>query len=366
MGMRIGVIGCGVISDIYLKNLTTRFSGISVVACADVVQEKSAMKAAEYHIAAMTPQELLQSNEVDVVLNLTNPQYHTEISLSAIENNKHVYSEKTLATSRQDAQRILAAAQEKSLRVGCAPDTFLGGGLQTAFKAIADGWIGRPLSATAFVTSRGHERWHPNPAYYYTESVGPQFDMGPYYITALVAVLGGVKRVQAMSSRAFDIRTISTGPQKSEKFAVKTDSHLCGTLEFESGLLATTIMSFDIWATHLPYLEIYGTAGTITLPNPNTFGGPVLLRSLHDDCFRELPLLYGFTEDCRGLGLAQMCSAIEHDAVHSASGALAFHVLDVLCSLTESAQTGKSVICTAPFVPPIQLQSGIMEIESQF
>ncbi|MFA9380366.1 MAG: Gfo/Idh/MocA family protein [Acetanaerobacterium sp.] len=364
--IKVGVIGCGVISDIYLKNLTTRFSTLKVVACADAFAEKSRERAQQYGIAAVSVDDLLADSQIDVILNLTNPQFHAEISLAAIKNGKHVYSEKPLATNPVDAQRIMDAAAEKNLRVGCAPDTFLGAGLQTACKAVADGWIGRPLAAVAFVSSRGHERWHSNPGFYYQEGGGPHLDMGPYYITALTAALGRVKRVNAMSGRGFDTRIVGTGPLKGERIPVNVDTHIGATLEFDCGVIATVMMSFDIWATSLPFLEIYGTSGTLTLPDPNTFDGPVRLKSMNEQAFEPLPLLYPFTGNLRGLGLAQMCHAILHGEEHCANGAIAQHVLEVLDAMEHAAKSGETVECHTPGAVPPMLTPGLMEVEYGF
>lgn len=364
--LKVGIIGCGVISDIYLKNLTARFSTLKVTACADASPEKSRERAQQYGIAAESTDSVLADPEIDVILNLTNPQFHAEISLSAIKNGKHVYSEKPIAANSPDAQRILDAAAEKKLRVGCAPDTFLGAGLQTAFKALADGWIGRPLAAAAFFSTRGHERWHSNPGFYYQEGGGPHLDMGPYYITALTAALGRVKRVSAMSGRSFDTRIIGTGPLKGERIPVNVDTHIGATLEFDCGVTATVMMSFDIWATNLPRIEIYGTSGSLMLPDPNTFDGPVRLRTMYGQEFEPLPLLYPHTGNLRGLGLAQMCYAILNGTEHYANGKTAQHVLEVLDAMERSAKSGETVEChTQGFKPPM-LTPGLMEVEYGF
>lgn len=362
----IGVIGCGVISEIYLKNLTERFSSVRVKACADALAEKSRERAAQYAILSVSVAELLADSEIEVVLNLTNPQFHAAVTLDALAHGKHVYSEKPLATNLDDAKRILDFAAEKGLQIGCAPDTFLGAGIQTACKAVSDGWIGRPLSGVAFVSSRGHERWHSNPGFYYQEGGGPHLDMGPYYITALAAALGRVNRVSAMSSRGFDTRIIGTGPLKGSPIPVNVDTHWSASLEFDCGAIVTVMMSFDVWATHLPKIELYGTSGTLTLPDPNTFDGPVLMRSMHEQEFSPLPLLYPYTGNLRGLGIAQMCRSIRHGNSFGASDSLARHVLEVLLAMEKASASGQTVKCETSCERPPMLLPGLMEVEHEF
>ena len=364
--LTVGVIGCGVISDIYLTNLTTRFSSLRVAACADASPEKSRERALAYGITSVSVEDMLTDPRIDVILNLTPPQIHADVSIAALQNGKHVYSEKPIAVTPADAKRIMDAAAEKRLRVGCAPDTFLGAGLQTALKALADGWIGRPLAAVAFFITRGHERWHPNPGFYYQRGGGPHLDMGPYYITALVAALGRVKRVSAIGGRGFDMRLIQTGPLKGGQIPVSIDTHMGATLEFDCGVIATTMLSFDVWATHLPFIEIYGTGGTLTLPDPNTFDGPVLLKSMHGEAFEPLPTLYPYAGNVRGLGLAQMCHAIAGGTEHCASGALASHVLEVLDAMELASQRGETVECQTSCPRPPLLASGCLEQDYGF
>lgn len=362
----VGVIGCGVISEIYLKNLTTRFAGVRVKSCADHFREKSEERARQFGIQAVAPDQLLADPNIQVVLNLTNPASHAEMSLAALRAGKHVYSEKPLALSLADAKRILAEAEERGLRVGCAPDTFLGAGLQTGLKAVADGWIGRPLAAAAFFTCRGHERWHPNPAFYYQPGGGPQLDMGPYYITALVAALGGVRRVSALSGAAFPERVFGAGPNRGGTFPVEIDTHYSASLEFVSGAIATVMFSFDVWAANLPRLEIYGTGGSVFLPDPNFFAGPVRAKCLGADDAAELPLQSTFTENLRGIGLAQMCKTIRDGGDHLANGRLAAHVLDVLTGMETSAKRGAAVECGTACEKPPLLPGSLTEVEYGF
>lgn len=359
----VGVVGCGVISEIYLANLQARFNGVRVKACADSLKENSEARAQQFGIKAMAPQQLLADPEIEVVVNLTSPSAHLQVSLGALRAGKHVYSEKPLAMSVDDAKLILDEADTRGLRVGCAPDTFLGSGLQTALKAVADGRIGRPLSAVAFYTCRGHELWHTNPAFYYQPGGGPILDMGPYYVTALVAALGSVKRVSAFSSAAFKERTFGAGKRKGGTFPVAVDTHYSASLEFTGGAIATVMFSFDIWAANLPHLEIYGTTGSISLPDPNFFDGPAQIRDSDSTEYSNLPPQNPFAENMRGLGLAQMCKAIRDGTGHLANGRLATHVLDVLTAMDASAKRGEVVVCSTACEAPPLMPAALTEIE---
>jgi predicted dehydrogenase len=341
---KIGIVGCGNISGIYLKNCTQVFGNLEVAACADIFVDKAEEKAREYAIArACTPDELLADPAIRAVINLTVPKVHRQVSLQVLAAGKHVYSEKPLGISREDGQAILNAAREKNLRVGCAPDTFLGGGLQTCRKLIDDGWIGQPVAATAFMMSHGPESWHPNPDFFYAEGAGPLFDMGPYYLTALVSLLGPVTAVSGVAKASFAERTI-TGPVRyGEKFPVETPTHIAGLLQFASGAVGTLITSFDIWRSTLPRIEIYGSEGTLVVPDPNTFSGPVLISRHDRKEWTELPLTHGFTENSRGIGLADLAAAVEAGRAHRASGELAYHVLDLMNSLYDAAHSERQV-----------------------
>ncbi len=365
--MKAGIIGCGVISDIYLKNLTGKYTNPVFTACADIRMEAAKKRAEEYGLRAMSVEELLSDPEIDLVLNLTTPLNHVQISLQALEHGKHVYSEKPLAVTVEDGKRILSAARGKGLFVGCAPDTFLGAGLQTALKALREGWIGQPVAAAAFWSSRGHERWHGNPGFYYTEGGGPHFDMGPYYLTALVNAFGRVRRVNAMSKRSFPQRLVTAeGPMHGKQIEVEVDTHMSASLEFDSGVIATLLLSFDLWSTSLPRLEFYGTSGTISAPDPNFFDGPVKIRTLYDDTFREIPLVNPFGGNARGLGLAQMCQAIEQGGHILAGAEQALHVLEVIEAIDRAGRTGESILCETPYTPGDLLPQGLMELSYGF
>src|SRR5262249_39386971 len=227
---------------------------------------------------AMGAGAIFNDPEVELVVNLTIPNAHASICLRALESRKHVYVEKPLAINYSDGRMMMEYAKSWNLRVGAAPDTFMGSGLQTCRKLIDDGAIGEPIAATAFMLCHGHESWHPDPAFYYHQGGGPMFDMGPYYLTALVSLLGPVKRVTGSARITFAERTITSQPKHGEVIKVEVPTHVAGVLDFASGTIATIVTSFDVWSAEVPRIEIYGTHGTLSLPDPNTFGGPVRLR----------------------------------------------------------------------------------------
>ena len=343
---RVGVIGCGNISGIYLTNCR-KLPGLELVACADLDMARAWAKAAEHAIRAAAVDELLAAPDIDLVINLTVPAVHAEVSMSALAAGKHIYTEKPLATRRADGAATLALAREKGLRVGSAPDTFLGGGLQTCRKLIDDGAIGEPVAAVAFMTGHGPEGWHPDPEFFYKPGAGPMFDMGPYYLTALVSLLGPITRVTGSARSSFPERTIGSGPNQGQTIAVETPTHVAGVLDFAGGAVATIITSFDVWAANLPRIEIYGSEGSLSVPDPNTFGGPVRIRLAKDKAWRDVPLTHGYTENSRGLGVADMAGAIREDRPHRASGELAYHVLDVMAAFEDASITGRHVAITS-------------------
>ena len=363
--IKIGVIGCGNISDVYLRN-ARRFDILEIVVCADLLHERAETKAREYDIPkACTTSELLDDPEIELVLNITTPQAHAEVAAAAIEAGKSVYNEKPLTINRETGRELLQMADERDVRVGCAPDTFLGGGQQTARKVLDDGWIGAPVAGTAFLMHHGHERWHPHPEFYYKKGGGPMFDMGPYYLTALVSMLGPVRRVTGSARMTFAERTITSEPQFGKTVDVEVPTHVAGILDFANGAIVTIVTSFDVWSHELPFLEIYGTEGTMSAPNPDTFGGPVRIRRGRLGELREIPLLYGYTENSRGLGLADMAHALRSGRPHRANGAMAYHVLDVMAAIHEASDTGAHVDiesdCDRPARLPLDLPTGVLD-----
>lgn len=358
---KIGIIGCGNISGIYLKADKT-FHNLELVGCADLDVERAQVKAAEYNIKAYTVDELLADPEIEIVVNLTIPAAHAEVSSAAIRAGKAAYSEKPFALTRADGEALLQLAAQHGQRVGCAPDTFLGGGLQTCRKLVDDGVIGEPVAATAFMMSRGHEHWHPSPEFYYQPGGGPMFDMGPYYLTALVAILGPVRRVTGLTRASFSERLITSQPKYGTRIKVEVPTHVAGLLEFASGAIGTIITTFDVKASQLPRLEIYGSEASLSLPDPNTFGGPVRVRSATDSDWQEVPLTHIYTENSRGLGVADLADALRSGREHRANGQLAHHVLDIMQAFHEASATGQHVdltsTCERPAALPLGLEPG--------
>ena len=361
--VRVGVVGCGTISAIYLKN-ARRLPAIEVVACADLVAERAAARAAEFGVPKVaTVPELLAAPDIEIVLNLTIPNAHAEIALAALDAGKSVYNEKPLALSRADGQRMVEVARAKGLRVGCAPDTFLGGGIQTCRKLIDDGAIGVPVAAVAFMLNHGPEHWHPDPDFYYQPGAGPMFDMGPYYLTALVSLLGPVRRVTGSAQITAPTRRITSEPKYGTTIAVNVPTHVAGLFDFASGAVGTIITSFDVWETTLPRIEIYGTQATLSVPDPNTFGGPVRISRARTKTWEDVPLVYGNSENSRGLGLADMAAALRSGRPHRANGDLAFHVLDLMHAIHDASNEGRHIAVASACERPAPLPPGLADGE---
>ncbi|MGI8457243.1 MAG: Gfo/Idh/MocA family protein [Propionibacteriaceae bacterium] len=356
--LRVGIVGCGAIIAQYLATFD-RLTDVRLVAVADLDPSRAAAVAeGRDGVRACTPTELVADDDVDLVLNLTIPSAHAEVALAAIAAGKHVYGEKPLAATSTQARRVLDAATAAGVIVGCAPDTVLGTGVQTARRAVDDGLIGRPLAASATMAVPGHERWHPNPDFYYVPGGGPLLDMGPYYVSALVTLVGPVTSVVGAAGRARDSRTIGSGPRAGEEIPVSTDTHVTGVLTHASGALSTLVMSFDTVATRASNLEVHGVSGSLVVPDPNHFGGDVLLRRLGSPEWETLPVSAGYTDAGRGYGVADLARTPAGD-LPRASGALAFHVLDVLESLLAAAAQGRAlpVASSVDRPPAVPLQS---------
>lgn len=359
--LAVGIIGAGNVSSQYL-NAAKFFQAFRVVAVADLELPRAEARAAEFGIEkAPTVEQLLADPEVKLVINLTIPNVHAAVSQQILAAGKSVYSEKPLGTVREDAKPVLDSAEQQNLRVGCAPDTFLGAGLQTSRKLIDDGWIGEPVGATAFMLSRGMEMWHPDPAFFYMPGAGPLFDIGPYYVTALVHLLGPVHKVASTAKTTFPERLVTSQPNFGTKIPVTTPTHISTLLSFESGAVGTLMTSFDVWASELPRIEIYGTEGTLSVPDPNTFGGPVRIKRSDASEWTTLPLTHGYTENSRGLGVADMAQAMTSGRPHRASGALAYHVLDTMQSILEAAEEEKTLTLSSRAERPAPLPLGLIE-----
>jgi predicted dehydrogenase len=352
--VNVGIVGCGHVADLYFDGCA-RLDGLRIVACADVDLERAERKAAEHGIPrACVPGDLIEATDVELVVNLTPPQAHADVSLAAIASGKHVWSEKPLAVTLEAATEVLDAAAAAGVRVGCAPDTFLGGGLQTSIKLIDDGWIGRPVAAVALVSEHGYEHFHPAVESFYRPGGGPALDLGPYYATALVAMLGPVARVTAFARASFPERTLMCGPRAGQRIPVEVPTHVTGSLEFECGALATLLTSWDLWATNLPFLEVYGTEGSLAAGNPDSFDCAPKLRRAGSEELRQPPPAPGSLpwvsmpllragEVGRGIGIAEMDDAIAAGREHRANGELARHVLEVLTGLERSARERRPV-----------------------
>lgn len=358
---RIGIIGCGNISGVYFEN-GKRFRNIEVVACADLQMERARARAEAFGVPkVLTPEQLLADPDIEIVVNLTVPKAHMAVSLAAIEAGKHVYAEKPLATNRADGLKIIEAAKARGVRVGSAPDTFLGGGHQTCRKLIDDGWIGEPIGATAFMLCHGHESWHPNPEFYYEIGGGPMLDMGPYYLTALVNLIGPIDRVTGSTRVTFPTRTITSQPKYGKVVQVETPTHIAGVFDFANGAVGTIVTSFDVWHSTLPCIEVYGTEGSMLVPDPNGFGGEVKVRRRGADEWKTIPHSHGFLGQGRGLGVADMAAGIELGYPHRANGDLAYHVLEAMTAFQEASETGRHYKMTSSCEKPAILPLGLPE-----
>lgn len=364
--VKIGLIGCGNISNAYFTG-AGRFEVLQLVACADLDPARAQAQAEKYPaVRACTVDELLADPEIQIVVNLTIPQAHGEVNECILRAGKHAYTEKPFALNTTEAARVNTLARELGLLVGGAPDTFLGGGIQTARKLIDEGAIGTPVAAMAFMLCRGHESWHPAPEFYYKQGGGPMFDMGPYYVTALVNLLGPAKRVSGAARATFPERLITSQPLNGAKITVDVPTHYAGTIEFHSGAVATVVMSFDVWpGKGLPCLTVYGTGGTMEVPDPNTFLGPVRIYGPNDKEGREIPLTHS-DDRGRGTGVADMAySLLRRGRPHRASGALALHVVEIMEAFEKSSVEGRHVVlattCARPAMLPVGLGSAVLD-----
>ena len=355
--LNVGIVGLGTISAQYLKTFDS-LQSVRLVAVADLDPARSAAVAEErVGVRSCTVTELLAMPAVDLVLNLTIPIAHADIALQAIAAGKGVYGEKPLALNTTQAREVMTAAAAAGVVVGCAPDTVLGTGIQTARRAIDDNLIGRPIAASATMVTPGHERWHPHPDFYYQPGGGPLLDMGPYYLSALVTLLGPVTSAVGAASRTRSTRTIGSGPRQGSTVPVDIDTHVTGILTHASGALSTLVMSFDAVATQSANIEIHGTLGSLGVPDPNHFEGDVQLRVLGDDKWTTLPISAGYAAGGRGIGLADIAST-PPGSTPRASGALAYHVLDIMETLLDSTRSGhaQTVSSTVDRPSPVALQ----------
>jgi predicted dehydrogenase len=360
----VGVIGCGNISAAYLKAAKT-FPILDIVALSDMNFAAAEARSAEFGVPAKSVEAVLADSAIEVILNLTVPKAHIEVGLKAIAAGKHVHSEKPLGVTLAEARKLVDAAAAKSLRLGSAPDTFLGGSHQTARQCVDDGLIGRPVGGTAFFMCPGHERWHPNPGFYYLAGGGPMLDMGPYYITDLVNLLGPVASVSGVATRTRDERVVTSEPLKGTRIPVEVATHVTGSLLFASGAAISMTLSFDVARhRHVP-IELYGEKGSLIVPDPNYFGGKVEVATASED-WREIPVEHAYADgNYRILGLADMAQAIRQGRPHRASGELAFHVLEIMEAFQKSSDLGAAVAITSrperPQPMPARLKTGELD-----
>ncbi|MBB3286141.1 MULTISPECIES: Gfo/Idh/MocA family oxidoreductase [Rhizobium] len=358
----VGIIGCGNISTTYFS-LSPLFKGLKVLACADINMDAARLRAEEYKVKAQTIDELLANDELDVIVNLTIPDAHFPVSKRILEAGKHVYSEKPLVLTLEQGEELRRIAKEKGLAVGCAPDTFLGGAHQLARKFIDDGGIGRVTSGACYVMSPGMEMWHPNPDFFFLPGGGPILDLGPYYIANLINLIGPVKRVGAMTSMASPTRTITSQPRHGEIIPVKTPTTIQALLEFVSGARITLTASWDVWSHRHANMELYGTEGSLYVPDPNFFGGTVEASGRDKDikplenwahpfgiANQESPS--GPRANYRTAGLADLAASLIDGRDARCSLDRTLHGVDVMTSILKSGEEGRfidlSTTCTQP------------------
>ncbi|CZT37030.1 Gfo/Idh/MocA family protein [Rhizobium sp. 9140] len=365
--LRIGIVGCGNISMAYLRNAPL-FRGVDVVACADVNPQAAEQRAAQFGLRASSVDALMAAADVDLVLNLTIPAAHFDISMQALEAQKHVFTEKPLAVTAELGRRLVSEAAARGLLIGSAPDTFLGAAGRYARRLMESGAIGKPVTGTAFMMGRGMEHWHPDPGFYYQPGAGPVMDMGPYYLTMLVNLMGPVRRVQAVATSGQKDRLITAdGPKKGTRFSVGTPTSVLSLLEFERGATITFGASWDVFRHSNHPIELHGTEGSLRLPDPDTFGGTVALSERGDDwkMMDTATLPYGAVNwpvdapdraNYRMLGLADLARAIEEKRPPRASGDLALHVLEIMEGILRAGETGVAQVIEGGVDQPSELR----------
>ena len=342
--VKIAMIGVGCISGIYLKNITETFRELELVGVCDLVRERAESAQREYGIPKVyeTMHDAFADPEVEIVLNLTRPYEHFEVTRAALEAGKHVYSEKPLGADLAEGKALAKLAREKGLMLGGATDTFLGAGIQTCRRLIDDGYIGTPIGSAAYMIGCGHECWHPDPEFYYKRGGGPMFDMGPYYLTAMINLMGGVRRVFCASRISYPKRTITSQPQAGKVIDVDVNTYIAGTVEYASGAIGTIFTTFDVQFPREKsrFIEIYGSEGTLFVPDPNNFSGAIQLFRPEEGAVKELPMMYGYPENSRGLGLADMAKALRTGRPARCDVQQTYHVLEIIEGFETSARTG--------------------------
>ena len=336
----IGVIGCGMISKVYMTNCKDVLKNVHVVSCADINPEAAKRRAEEFGCIAEDVDSLLSNPDVDVVLNLTTPLSHSEITMKSLRHGKHVYSEKPFGVDYEEAKDIVAYAEQNGLCVGGAPDCFLANGMQEVASLIKSGSIGKPFAVQAFMFSKGADSFHPFPEFFYKKGAGPIFDWGPYYISALVSLLGGVETVIAYGKITREERSVQCleSPIYGSSFRVDVPTYVTSILKLRSGVIATISLSFDMYDDYtkqnFPYMRIYGTKSSIDIPDPNMYAGSI----------SEKPDPSSIYENRRGIGLDEMADAILHGKTYRTNAAFVLHVTEVLCAIQQSCLDGKEKI----------------------
>lgn len=391
--VNVAMIGVGAISGIYLKNLTETFKEVRLVGVCDLIRERAEKGVAfvKEQIAkgydCIVPKiydtmyDAFADPEVQVILNITRPYEHYEVTKQALLAGKHVFSEKPLAADMKEGNELVELARRTGLCMGGAPDTFMGAGIQTCRKLIDDGAIGDVIGAACFMICHGHETWHPDPEFYYKRGGGPMMDMGPYYITALVNLLGEVKGVTGVTKKSFKQRIITSAPHYGEKIDVDVDTYLTGTMQFTSGAIATIFTTFDVYygPRNQSRFEVYGTKGTLFVPDPNTFGGPIRLFRPEDQedvrpsdpgylgmannpwaGTKEIPLMFDYKVNSRALGLSDMCKAIETGRPFRANYQQQQHVLEIMTSFEESSREGRYIPMKTRYERPMPMKNNPM------
>lgn len=350
--VKVGFVGCGCISPIYLKNLTNMFKEVEIIGVCDLIRERAEKAQADYNIPKLYEDmyELFKDPEVDIVLNITRPYEHYEVTKQALLHGKHVYSEKPLSPDLNEARELVALAQERGLMLGGAPDTFMGSGIQTCRHLIDNGFIGTPIGGSASFVSRGPEDWHPDPEFVYQYGGGPMFDMGPYYVTALINLLGGVESVCGMTQISYPTRPILSEKKYGTMMDVEVPTYVMGTLRFESGAIANIFTTFDVSNLHSgTNLEIYGSEGSIIVPDPNTFDGEVILKRGRSKETISMPRIFNYKENSRGLGLADMAKALQTGRPFRANYQQQLHVVEVMSAFYSSSEKNEFVKIESSF-----------------
>ena len=354
--MRVGVVGCGVISRAYVENASA-FDSYELVASAALDGAQAAALGKASGLAVVGVDELIADPAIEVILNLTPPLAHAAVTSQALAAGKHVYTEKPLATDEIEAGELSREAERLGLRIGCAPDIFLGSAYQAGRAAIDEGAIGDPLSVSAAMLVGGQETWHPNPDIFYADGAGPLFDMGPYYVTAIVALLGPIQRVAGFASTRTLERTIEIGPRTGERFIATTPTHTTAAMQLANGVTANLVASFEARGQYICDVAIHGSEGVLLLPDPNAFGGPVRLKRGRGG-WEDVPYVSRGGADARGIGLHDMVEAIAAGRPHRASGRLGAHVVEVARGILRAADEGTVVEIESRVDQPEPLPAG--------